>query len=95
MSDPKNMMELLNSILEDREQAIALARRVDAGLEPLTPFDPAEFLTSAEAIAFFLEEAEATGDPGFIAHARETAARAKAMHSLDDACPSSVKQQPD
>jgi addiction module RelE/StbE family toxin len=64
-------------------QAIELARRVDAGLEPLTPFDPAEFLTSAEAIAFFLEEAEATGDPGFIAHARETAARAKAMHGLE------------
>ena len=54
-----------------------------AGREMLTPFDPAEFLTSAEAIAFFLEEAEATGDPGFIAHARETAARAKAMHGLE------------
>lgn len=53
------------------------------GREVLTPFDPAEHLTTAEAIAFFLEEAEATGDPGFIAHARETAARAKAMHGLE------------
>lgn len=52
------------------------------GGEMLTPFDPAECLTSAEAITFFLEEAEATGDPSFIAHARETAARARAMHGI-------------
>jgi len=53
------------------------------GREVLTPFDPAECLTSVEAIAFFLEEAEATGDPAYVEHAREVAARARAMHGLD------------
>ena len=83
MSDRKNLVELLNSILEDREQAFALARRVDAGLEPLTPFDPAEHLTTPEAVAAFLADAEATADPAYIEHARQVAARAKAMHGLE------------
>ena len=59
MSDPRNMAELLNRILEDREQACAVARRVGAGLVPLTPFDPAELLTTAKAVAAFLADAEA------------------------------------
>lgn len=46
--------------LADIAQAIELARRVDADLESLTPFDPAEDLTTAEAVAAFLADAEAT-----------------------------------
>ena len=83
MSDPRNMTELLNSILEDRERAIALARRVDAGLEPLTPFDTAEHLTTAEDVAAFLADAEATADPAYIEHAHQVAARARTMHGLE------------
>lgn len=64
-------------------QAIELARRVDAGLEPLTPFDPAEYLDSPEAVAVFLADAAATADPAYIEHARQVAARASAMHGLE------------
>ncbi|MFN8683864.1 transcriptional regulator [Paracoccus sp. P2] len=49
----------------------------------LTPFDPAEALTTAEAISAFLAEAEAVGDPAYVEHAREIAARARAMHGLE------------
>ena len=49
----------------------------------LTPFDPAEALTTAEAISAFLAEAEAAGDPAYVEHAREVAARARAMHGLE------------
>ena len=49
----------------------------------LTPFDPAETLTSAEAISTFLAEAEATADPAYIEHAQAIAARAKAMHGIE------------
>lgn len=52
------------------------------GREVLTPFDPAECLDSAEAIAFFLEEAKATGNPDFVVHAHEIAGRARTMHGL-------------
>ncbi|WP_045764473.1 transcriptional regulator [Xanthomonas albilineans] len=67
----------------DITQAIELARRVDAGLEPLTPFDPAEYLTSSEAVAAFLADAEATADPAYIEHARALAVRARAMHGIE------------
>ncbi len=83
MSDPRNMAETLSRILEDREQAFALALRVDAGLEPLTPFDTAEHLTTAEAVAAFLAAAEATADPAYIEHAHQVAARARTMHGLE------------
>lgn len=53
------------------------------GHEVLTPYDPAECLTSAEAVAAFLADAEATADPAYIQHACEVAARARAMHGLD------------
>ncbi|OLK26849.1 transcriptional regulator, partial [Xanthomonas oryzae] len=49
----------------------------------LTPFDPSEELTTAEAISAFLAEAEATADPAYIEHAREVAARARAMHGIE------------
>lgn len=51
------------------------------GREVLTPYDPAERLTSAEAVAEFV--ADATADPAHIEHAREVAARARAMHGLE------------
>ena len=52
------------------------------GRELLTPYDPAEALTTAEAVAAFLANAEATADPAYIEHAREVAARARAMHGI-------------
>ena len=64
---------------EEREWVDAPA----VGREPLTPFDPAETLTTAEAISAFLAEAEAAGDPAYVEHAREVAARARAMHGLE------------
>lgn len=42
-------------------------------------FDPAEGLTSDEAIAAFMEEAFKTEDAGYIAHALGVVARAKGM----------------
>ena len=35
----------------------------------LTPFEPAEALTTVEAISAFLAEAEITADPAYIEHA--------------------------
>lgn len=85
--DPAYAVELLNSILENGDQGellIALRQMTKAaGREMLTPFDPAEWLTSAEAVAAFLAAAEATADPPYIEHAREVAARARAMHGLE------------
>lgn len=50
--------------------------------EKLTPFDPAEGLTSDEAIAAFMEEAFKTEDAGYIAHAVGVVARAKGMTQI-------------
>ncbi|KQT85118.1 addiction module antidote protein [Aurantimonas sp. Leaf443] len=50
--------------------------------EPLTTFDPAEGLTSNEAIAAYMAEAFASQDAGYIAHALGTVARAKGMAQL-------------
>ncbi|MDN8060372.1 transcriptional regulator [Burkholderia gladioli] len=66
----------------DIAHAIELAYRVDAGLESLSPFDPAEHLTTAEAVAAFLADAEATADPAYIEHAQILAARARVMHGI-------------
>lgn len=66
----------------DIAHAIELARRVDAGLESLSPFDPAEHLTTAEAVAAYLADAEATANPAYIEHAQALAARARAMHGI-------------
>ncbi|MBV6848588.1 transcriptional regulator [Xanthomonas euvesicatoria] len=68
--------------LADIAQAMELVRRVDAGLESLTPFDPAEDLTTAEAVAAFLADAEATADPAYIEHAHQVAARARTTHGI-------------
>ena len=50
--------------------------------ETLTPFDPAEGLTSDESIASFMEEAFKTEDAGYIAHALGVVARAKGMTQI-------------
>jgi len=50
--------------------------------EKLTPFDPAEGLTSNEAIAAFVEDAFRSEDAGYIAHALGVVARAKGMTQI-------------
>jgi probable addiction module antidote protein len=50
--------------------------------EKLTSFDPAEGLTSDEAIAAFMAEAFASEDSGYIAHALGVVARAKGMAQI-------------
>lgn len=45
--------------------------------ENLTTFDPAELLTSDEAIAAFMADAFESGDTGYIAHALGVVARAR------------------
>ena len=50
--------------------------------EKLTRFDPAEGLTSDEAIAAFMAEAFASEDAGYIAHALGVVARAKGMTQI-------------
>jgi probable addiction module antidote protein len=47
--------------------------------EKLTRFDPAEGLTSDEAIAVFIAEAFASQDAGYIAHALGVVARAESL----------------
>jgi probable addiction module antidote protein len=48
----------------------------------LTTFDPAEGLTSDEAIAAFMADAFESGDAGYIAHALGVVARAKGMAQI-------------
>ena len=50
--------------------------------EKLTIYDPAEDLTSDQAIAWFMTEAFATEDAGYIAHALGVVARAKGMAQI-------------
>lgn len=50
--------------------------------EKLTNFDPAEGLTSNEAIAAFMADAFASEDTGYIAHALGVVARAKGMAQI-------------
>lgn len=51
-----------------------------AGVERLTPYDPAEALTDEQAIAWFIADAQETGDPDYIARAHEVAGRARAKN---------------
>ncbi|MDX2142585.1 MAG: putative addiction module antidote protein [Rhodospirillaceae bacterium] len=48
----------------------------------LTPFDPAEGLTSDAAIAAFMADAFESEDAGYIAHALGVVARAKGMSQI-------------
>nr|WP_297365628.1 addiction module antidote protein [Acidiferrobacter sp.] len=50
--------------------------------EKLTVYDPAEDLSSDEAVAAFMAEAFAVGDAGFIAHAWGIVARANGMTQI-------------
>lgn len=50
--------------------------------ETFTEFDPAEYLTSPEAIAEFVADAFETGDASYIAKAMGIAARAKGMSEI-------------
>ena len=50
--------------------------------ENLTTYDPAEDLTSDEAISLFMAEAFQTSDAGYIAHALGVVARAKGMAQI-------------
>jgi probable addiction module antidote protein len=50
--------------------------------EKLTPYDPAEYLGSDEAIAIFMAEALQTNDAAYISHALGVVARAKGMAQI-------------
>ena len=50
--------------------------------EKFTAFDPAEGLTSDDAIGAFMEEAFKSEDVGYIAHALGVVARAKGMTQI-------------
>ncbi len=50
--------------------------------EKLTTYDPAEDITSNEAIATFVAEALETNDVSYIAHALGVVARAKGMSQI-------------
>jgi probable addiction module antidote protein len=50
--------------------------------EKLTIYDPAEDLTSDEAIAVFMAEAFESNDAGYVAHALGVVARAKGMTQI-------------
>jgi probable addiction module antidote protein len=50
--------------------------------EKLTTFDPAEGLTSDEAVAAFMADAFSSEDTGYIAHALGVVARAKGMTQI-------------
>lgn len=50
--------------------------------EKLTTYDPAEELSSDEAMAIFMAEAFQTNDTGYIAHALGVVARAKGMTQI-------------
>lgn len=50
--------------------------------ETLTTYDPAEDLTSEQAMATFMAEAFQTNDPRYIAHALGVVARAKGMAQI-------------
>lgn len=51
-------------------------------IETFTEFDPAEYLSTPEAIAEFMRDARASGDTSYIDKAMEVAARAKQMTEL-------------
>jgi probable addiction module antidote protein len=55
--------------------------------EKLTSFDPAEGLTSDEAIAAFMALAFASEDADYIAHALGVVARAESLMTVKEADP--------
>ncbi|MDP1535158.1 MAG: putative addiction module antidote protein, partial [Rubrivivax sp.] len=63
-------------------KSVWLKNGVNDMAEKLTTYDPAEDLTSDEAIASFMAEAFQTNDAGYIAHALGVVARAKGMTQI-------------
>jgi probable addiction module antidote protein len=55
---------------------------VNSMSEKITAYDPAEDLISDKGIAYFMNEAFATGDPTVLAHALGIVARAKGMTQI-------------
>lgn len=51
-------------------------------VEKLTTFDPAELLTSDDAVAAFMADAFESGDAGYVAHALGVVARARGMAGI-------------
>ncbi|WP_165190845.1 addiction module antidote protein [Caulobacter soli] len=47
-----------------------------------TPFDAAKYIDTPEAVVAFLEDALATGDAGYVAHALGVIARSKGMTAV-------------
>ena len=50
--------------------------------EKLTTFDPAEYLTTNQSIAYFMADAFEAKDPAYIAYALGIVARAKGMTQI-------------
>lgn len=50
--------------------------------EKLTTFDPAQHLSSPQAIAGFIDDAFESGGPAYIAHAFDIVAKAKGMTTV-------------
>jgi probable addiction module antidote protein len=65
-----------------RLQSAWLKHGANEMAEKLTNYDPAEDLTSDEAIAIFMAEAFQTNDTGYIAHALGVVARVKGMAQI-------------
>ncbi|MBC3387095.1 hypothetical protein HU767_23885 [Pseudomonas sp. SWRI179] len=51
-------------------------------IETFTEFDPAEYLSTPEAIAEFMRDAQETGDTRYIAKTMEIVVRANGMTEL-------------
>ncbi|WP_174599587.1 hypothetical protein [Pseudomonas sp. A25(2017)] len=51
-------------------------------IETFTEFDPAEYLSTSEAIAEFMRDTRETGDTSYIDKAMEVVARAKGRTEL-------------
>lgn len=61
----------------DIARAIEIARRVDAGIEPVSPYDTADYLKTEDDIAAYLDAVMEDGDPALILDAQEIVARAR------------------
>lgn len=71
--------DLVNGITADNLHP-EISNGPEVGVERLTPYDPAEALTDEQAIAWFIADAQETGDPAYIARAHEVAGRARAKN---------------
>ncbi len=65
-----------------RRQSALLLNGVNEMAEKLSTYDPAEDLTSDEAMAIFMADAFEANDAGYIAHALGVVVRAKGMAQI-------------